>query len=277
MSLPVDSSAVAEHYARPDLISAIHEGVRRLGKTVQTVTAADLAAVDEFHIGGRAATKDLVEKLGLSSASHVLDVGSGIGGTARFIASHAGCQVTGIDLTAEYVATGAILCQWLGLDRRVSLQVASALAMPFPDAGFSAASMLHVGMNIPDKARLFLEIGRVLQAGALFGVYDVMRMAEGDLTFPLPWATSPRSNAVATPVTYRSALRSAGFEIVGERDRKDFAMAYFADQRARASGPAPPLGLHLLMGDRRQDQVRNMVAALASGLIAPVEIIARKT
>jgi SAM-dependent methyltransferase len=269
---------VSEHYAHGNLIAAIHEGVIALGKTTSTVTIDDLAPMDEFHIGGRTATVELVGQLNLSAADNVLDIGCGLGGAARFVAEQYQCHVTGVDLTRDYIQAGEALCRWVGLDHRVSLRHADALSMPFPDHTFSAAYMLHAGMNIADKVRLCSEVSRVLKSGSLFAVYDVMRTGDGDLTYPVPWATTPDTNAVAEPEQYRSGLRSAGFEILRERNRRDFALAYFNQMQLRMSAPGgpAPLGLHTLMGERRRDQVRNMVKNISLGRIAPFELIARK-
>lgn len=133
-------------------------------------------------------------------------------------------------------------------------------------------------MNIEDKERLCLEVARVLQPEALFAVYDVMRMADGELSYPLPRATTRESSALGSPQSYKRALEHAGFEILSERNRRDFALAYFENLRSRASAAADPapLGLHTLMGDRRQDQIKNMIACISKGVIAPVELLARK-
>ena len=269
-------SRVSDHYARTNLIDAIRDGIDRLGKTTATVTIDDLAPVDEFHIGGRKATEELLARLGPSAINHLLDVGSGLGGAARFAADRYKCRVTGIDLTSDYVEAGKILCTWVALDHCVSLHHASALSIPFPDESFDAAYMLHVGMNVDDKAKLCSEVARVLRIGSLFGVYDVMRLADGELTYPLPWATTPETNAVATPQVYRDALQSAGFEILSQRDRTDFALTHFHLQSKMAASDKPPLGLHTLMGERRRDQVRNMIESVSAGRIAPIEMIARK-
>ena len=133
-------------------------------------------------------------------------------------------------------------------------------------------------MNIEDKESLCIEVARILQPGSQFAVYDVMRTAEGELSYPLPWATTRESSAVAPPAQYKRALESAGFEILSERNRTDFALAYFNDlqSRAKAAGTPTPLGLHTLMGERRQDQIKNMIESISTGAIAPVELIARK-
>lgn len=271
-------SPVADHYARSDLVAAIREGLGCIVKTEATVTAEDLAPVDEFHIGGRAATGAMAQQLGLTREDSLLDIGCGLGGPARQIAAQFGCRVTGIDLTRDYIEAGNVLSGWLQLQDRVSLQEGNALSMPFADKSFSAAYMLHVGMNIADKSALFANVARVLRAGARFSIYDVMRTGDGELPYPLPWASTAATNAIASPTHYRDALSKAGFEIVSERDRRDVALDYFARQKAQAAATGPaPLGVHTLMGARRPEMIRNMSESISDGLIAPVEIIARKS
>lgn len=272
-----DRSSVSAHYARSGLIAAIRDGLALLGKTPETVTIDDLAPVDEFHIGGRTATAELLDQLAPSPADHVLDIGSGLGGAARFVADRYRCRVTGIDLTSDYVEAGNTLCAWVGLADRVSLQCANALAMPFPGGTFSAAYMLHVGMNIEDKARLFAGVRRALKPGGIFGVYDVMRTGDGDFSFPVPWAATAATSFVRTPAEYRALLQAAGFAVVKERSRRDFAIDFFQQMRARAAqaGGPPPLGLHLVMGADFGAKTANMIDNLQRGLIAPTEIVAR--
>jgi ubiquinone/menaquinone biosynthesis C-methylase UbiE len=270
---------VSNHYTHGNLVAAIRGGIESFGKTINSVTVDDLAPVDEFHIGGRQASEDFLSQLDLTPEKQVLDVGCGLGGAARFVASHYGCQVTGIDLTPEFIETGRVVCGWVGLSSHVSLHQGSALAMPFADRVFDRAYILHVGMNIGDKAKLCSEVSRVLRPNSLFGIYDIMRTGDGELSYPVPWATTPASSAVATPAEYREALKKAGFAIVAERNRRDFALAFFDQLRARtaAAGGPPALGLHILMGRNTPDKVQNMIQNISGGRIAPVEVIARKS
>jgi ubiquinone/menaquinone biosynthesis C-methylase UbiE len=270
---------LVDHYTHGDLVAAIRSGIEALGKTIDAVTIDDLAPVDEFHIGGRRASEDFLSQLALTPDKHVLDVGCGLGGAARFVASRYRCRVTGIDLTPEYVETARVLCRWVGLEQRISLHQGSALSMPFADGTFDGAFMLHVGMNIADKTKLCAEVARVLRPRSLFGIYDVMRVGEGELTYPVPWAPTAASSAVAEPDEYRAALEAAGFAVIAQRNRRDFALAFFEQLRTRtaaAEGP-PPLGLHLLMGRATPDKVQNMIRNITHGLIAPVELIACKS
>ena len=273
-----DAKLVAQHYTHGDLVEAIRDGVEKLGKSIEEVQVDDLAAVDEFHIGGRIATETFLDQLGITSDHHVLDLGCGLGGGSRFAAQRYGCRVTGVDLTPEYIETGNVLCEWVGLDTQVQLQVEDAMALPHPDDSFDRAYMMHVGMNIADKASLASELHRVLRPGGIVGIYDIMQTSDGDLEFPVPWANEPSGSSVSSPAVYRLALESAGFSIVAERNRRDFALEFFAQLQARVAnvGGQPPLGLHILMGGTAAVKVNNMIENISRNLVAPVELLAEK-
>ena len=270
---------VANHYADVDLLSAIEAGVKALGKSSTTVSIADLAPVDEFHIGGRPATTELGERLGLSADMELLDLGCGIGGAARFFASTFGCRVTGLDLTPGYIDVARSLTEWTGLADGVQYETGSALDLPFDDGSFDCTTQLHLGMNIAAKADLFAEVHRVLRPGSRFGVYDILRLGAGEIAYPVPWASEASTSFVDDLPTYRDALEAAGFEVTAERERREFALAFFDSLRARMQeqGGPPPLGLHLVMGADAPQKIANMVDAIAAGTIAPVEIIAQRS
>ncbi|MEN0075073.1 MAG: class I SAM-dependent methyltransferase [Paracraurococcus sp.] len=270
-------STVAQHYARESLEHAILAALAAMGKDVEHLAPEDLAPVDEFHIGGRAATRDLADAMRLAPGMALLDIGCGLGGAARFFAGERGCRVTGLDLTEDYVRCAAALAQRVGLGGETEFRQGSALDLPFAEASFDAATLLHVGMNIADKARLFAEARRVLRPGGVFGLYDVMREGEGDLAFPVPWAAGAATSFVEGADTYRRLLEAAGFAVEAVRSRRAFAIAFFQRMRAAAAaaGGPSPLGLHLLMGETAPLKARAMLGNLEAGLIAPTEIIAR--
>jgi SAM-dependent methyltransferase len=270
--------SVSDHYSHGDLLNAIEAALSAVGKTTGDVTIEDLAPVDEFHIGGRFATDNLIDQLDFTEQFHVLDVGCGLGGAARYVATKYKNRVTGVDLTPEYIETGKVLCSWLNLDGCITLEQGSALSMPFQDNMFDGGYMLHVGMNIGDKKALFTEIARVLKPGASFGVYDIMLQNNNELVYPVPWATESSTSKLATPVQYKEALGDAGFEISHENNRRDYALDFFKKLREKteAAGGPPPLGLHTLMQETTADKIKNMINNISNGCIAPVEIIASK-
>ncbi len=267
---------VARHYAQGGLEAAILAGLAAAGKDPARLGMDDLAPVDEFHIGGRRATEELAARLPLAPGMKLLDIGSGLGGAARFLATRHGCDVTGIDLTAEYVAVANMLAARVGLAGRVRYLEGSAMALPFADASFDGATMLHVGMNIADKGALFRGVRRVLKPGGFFAIYDVMAEdGGGDLAYPVPWATTAATSFVERAASYRAWLAESGFVVTHERNRRDLAMEFFARLRAAGANGPPPLGLHLVMGEATRAKVANMIGNVERGLVAPVEIVAR--
>ena len=207
-----------------------------------------------------------------------MDVGCGLGGAARYVASKLEVNVTGIDLTSEYIETGNSLCNWLNLDGCVSLEQGNALSMPYEDNSFDGGYMLHVGMNIDDKTALFSEIFRVLKPGGAFGIYDIMRQKEGELTYPVPWAKDNKTSKLETPVHYKTILNNIGFEIAQENNRRDFSLEFFKKLRENAETrkTSPALGLHILMQENTSNKITNMINGITNGVIAPVEIIVIK-
>jgi ubiquinone/menaquinone biosynthesis C-methylase UbiE len=275
--MSVDADLV-EHYGGDNLLAAIEAGLDAMGLTPATATIDVLGPVDEFHVGGRPATTDLCERLGVESDSTLVDVGCGIGGTARFLASTFGCEVTGVDLAPTYVAVARELTTWTGLGDSVRFEVGSALEMPLDAESFDGAVQLHVGMNIEDKQRLCNEVFRVLRPGGRYALYDIMRTSDDPLTYPVPWAANESMSFVDELPSYRTALESAGFEVEQVRHRGVFAIEFFTAMRKKSAsgGSPPPLGLHIILGQDAPVKIANMVDAISAGTIAPVEIICRK-
>jgi ubiquinone/menaquinone biosynthesis C-methylase UbiE len=177
---------IASHYTRERLKEKILQAVVETARDPGHLTAGDFAAVDEFHVGGLEATQQLATQMELRPGLRLLDVGSGIGGPARYFAAEHNCKVTGIDLTEEFVEVAKSLTQLVKLDRLAEFQQASAFDLPFEPETFDDAYMIHVGMNIADKAGLCREVRRVLKPGGLFAVFDIMRTGDGAIRYPVP-------------------------------------------------------------------------------------------
>jgi len=267
---------VAQHYGSKDLEANILSALRQAGKDVAHLTIDDLAGLDEFHLGWRQQTAALGRDLGLSSSDHMLDIGCGIGGPARYFADRHHCHVTGLDLTPEFVAVARSLTRSCGLSAKVRFETGSALGMPFAAGAFDAACLIHVGMNIADKPKLFAETRRVLQPGGRFAVYDVMAIGSDTLTYPMPWSATPTTSFVAAPDAYRKWLTDAGFKLEAENNRRDVVLSQVREMRAQAATDGPPiLGLHVIMGPQAKVRLQNVMAALEQGHIAPVGMILR--
>lgn len=263
---------VANYYTHGELEGKIVGLLRSAGKNLEQLRADDMAAIDEFHLGGREATHALAGFMQLRPGMHLLDVGCGIGGPARYFAER-GCQVTGIDLTEEFVRVAQSLTRMVKLDQLANFRQASALKLPFDAGTFDAAYTIHVCMNIADKVGVFREVARVLKPGARFTIYDIMRSSDGPLAFPVPWAQTPDTSFVASLDDYRQGLQAAGFRIDHQRDRRQFAVEFMQRRMAQdASGPLV-LGIHVLMGEQAPLMLKNVNMAITSGALTPVEMV----
>lgn len=262
---------IVAHYGGADLFDQIVSALEASGVAADKLTPDHLKPVDEFHIGGAEATTALLDQLQIATGSKVLDVGSGIGGPARLMAQRYGADVCGVDLTPAFVDTARRLTDAVGL--KASFVLGSALDLPFEDESFDLATLLHVGMNLPDKPRLFAEAARVIKPGGCFAVYDIMQIGAHPV-FPLPWASTPEGSFLAAPADYLLAAEAAGFKLRARRDRGEAAKAFFAAMKARMAEPGPPaVGLPMVMGGDAPTKIANMVESVGAGDIVPVEMI----
>lgn len=274
----ISEDLVSQHYSHGGLLEAIKVALIQQGNVMDRLTLADLSAVDEFHVGGRMATEHLLSQVNFAADQEILDVGCGLGGTARYTANKFNNRVTGIDLSAEYIETGKHLCQWVGLDKQVTLHHGSALSMPFEDKKFDGATLCHVGMNIQDKAGLFNEIYRVLKPGSRFAIYDIMLAGSGELIYPLPWATDVSCSYLSSLDEYQLTLTQAGFSVLHVNNRRDFALEFFTalTHRNLTKGGVAPLSLHTVMGTNSGDKINNMLKKIRDNVIAPIELFVHK-
>lgn len=267
---------VAEHYTTGALLLRVCEALKKLGVDPDAPTPEDLKPVDEFHTGGVQATDDLLGQLSIAPTDRVLDIGSGIGGTARHVAMRTGAHVTGVDLTPEFVETARELSALVGLADLTDFHTGSALALPVKNACIDHALLIHVGMNIEDKASLMTEARRALKPGGTFAIFDVMRAEDetSELIFPLPWSERPETSFVAPLAVYEAAAEDAGFTVTARRLRAGFALKFFEDVFARVAEHGPsPLGIHLMMRETAGEKLKNYVDNVKAGRIAPTELI----
>ncbi len=229
------------------------------------LTPEQLGALDQFHTRGLAATAELAKLAGLSAAMSVLDLGSGVGGPARFLAATYGCRVTGVDLSEPFVEAARYLTERTGQSERVSFQTASALELPFDHGGFDLVLLQHVAMNIGDRARLYREIRRVLKSGGRFATFDVV-LNSGEPHYPLPWARTPATSFLLTAAATREAIEPAGFRTLAWQDDTEAAKAWFA--QLRASGPPPSPNLGVVMGPDFPQLAANLGRNLMEGRLA---------
>lgn len=253
------------------LVGAIASSLDAAGLDRSTLQPADLAPVDEFHIRGRAASLEILDALGVTANSQVVDLGSGLGGPARTLAELTGCRVTGVDLTPEFCEVATALSEWTGLSDRTRFQVGDATATGLPDATMDAAFTVHVAMNIPNKAALYAEAFRVLRPGGRFVIYDVLQGDGGGVRYPVPWASDASTSFLATQEEMRELLSGAGFTVTSEVDSSDESLDWFREVRAgiERDGP-PPVTFAAFLGDAFGQMAANQVVNLEERRIRTV-------
>jgi len=270
--------AIDRHYGKGGILRSIMDALPDALGEDRVPTPDDLAPVDEFHNRGRAATVELAELAGFGRGDRVIDVGCGLGGSARYLAVEHGCEVSGIDATQEYVDTASTLAAMVGLDGAVSFRQASALSLPFEDESFDGAWTEHVQMNVPDKAGFFGEIARVLRPGGRVAFHEILAGDGGEPAYPVPWAGEPNISFLADETAIRDALSRSRLEPAEWRDTTEVSLEWARGvrERIRESGP-PPLGLHLLMGESAPTKLGNMIHNMETGAIRVVQAVAHRS
>lgn len=265
------------YYSPNDLYNRIIEGLHKLGKDLSKITLDDLQPVDEFHIRGDAATKELIKLSSFTSDMHILDVGCGIGGSTRRLSHQTGCRVTGIDLSDEYIDVAQQLTQLLGMQERVTFAACSALDMPFGDNSFDGVWSLQMNMNVEDKLSWLKEVHRVIKPGGHAVLYEVCAHKNTPLHFPVPWAQESSMSFLVPPESFREVIIAAGFDIEVWNDKTDLAQQAFANAREPVGEPKlPALGVYLLVGNDIQTKAYNLHRNLDEERVSLIEAVAVK-
>ena len=255
---------VRDHYRATGLTKRLKTALAAFGPEDRRLTPQQLAGLDQFHTRGLAATAELANLAGITADMTVLDVGSGVGGPARFLAAAYGCRVVGVDLSEPFVEAARYLTERTGLTGQASFEIASALELPFDEGRFDVVLLQHVAMNISDRARLYREIRRVVRFGGRFATFDIVSNG-GEPHYPLPWARTPATSFLLSAAATREAIEPAGFATLAWRDDLEAARAWIAG--LRASGPPPSPNLGVVMGADFAQLAANLGRSLMEGRI----------
>jgi len=263
-------------YGSHSRIAAVEDALRAAGFGEGPIPWDALAPLDQFHVGGLAATHQLAQRLAIAPRSRVLDVGSGLGGPSRFLAATYGCDVTGIDSTAPYVEIAEMLTQRTGLADRVRSVTGEATDLPFEDGCFDIAWTQHVAMNIAGRAELYAGVYRVLVPGGRFAMYDVIAGDAGPIEYPVPWASDASGSYVTSAAEMRGALETAGFAIEVWEDTTQSALGWFAAPAPAGVGRGTALALPIVTGADFPARAGNLARNIREGRARLVQVVATR-
>ena len=268
-----DPDRITGHYASTGIVERIRAA---LGPGTP-VTPDTLAAMDHFHGRGLAATEEMVRLLDPQPGERILDIGSGIGGPARWIAYHYRCDVTGIDLTAEFCAAARALGDLTGQSARVEFVEGSALDMPFADASFERAYSQNVVMNIADKRAFYAEAYRVLKPGGVLVLSNLCEGENGPPYYPAPWADTPATSFLATVEETRADIGASGFEILSLEDTTPRTRPNVTRMLEKfEAGGFPAQNVHVALGDHIRDYQLNSMRSTRDGRLRTIEALVRR-
>jgi SAM-dependent methyltransferase len=244
--------------------------LNRLGEQeieLSNVSRRDIADVDEFHVRGAEVSHELASRIRLDN-SKVLDVGCGIGGPSRMLADDYNCQVTGIDLSHEYIRTAKGLSELVGLQDKTEYIWSNALDLPFDNGSFDVVWTQHVQMNIRHKLKFYSEIERVLSEQGTLIYYDIFKTDSGEVNFPVPWADYPSASFLGTTENMDDILERLCFKNLLTSDETDKGTRFLDDlfKNLKKNGPSK-LGLNVLMGPSTKEKLMNILLGLKEGQI----------
>lgn len=268
---------IADHWGKGDVYGRIVAALEKMSKPLDAVTMEDLAPVDHFHARGLPATVELADRLPVKAGQHILDIGCGLGGPARYMARRFQCKVSGIDITGPFVEAANKLTTLLRMQDQVQIRLGDGQRLPYADASFDGAYAQHVTMNVSDRAGFFGEAYRVLKSGAFFALTEHGLGPKGDPYHPVPWSEDGSGAYLITPAETRACPFQAGFvDIVMEDTGAKYVAAYKARIAMAERGEVPPLGIHILMGGNAPEKTHNSARNIEEGRTHLLMVVCRK-
>lgn len=269
------STPINSHYGQSNLSGRIVKALKGAGKDLEDLSLDDLALFDELHAGGRDSTRALANLAGLQPGMSVLDVGSGVGGPARTLASEYGCSVIGIDITDEFVQAAAMLTDRIQLNDSVTFRTGSALELPFEDEAFDVVWSQNSFMNIEDKEAAIREAVRVVRPDGILAIEAIVAGSKNGLEYPVFWANTPDISFLTTPEEFRRLMTQAKLIELEWENVTQRAIEGGRRQQAIPSEERPILGIDVIY-ENVPVKARNTMRGFEEGQIMDINAVYRR-
>lgn len=253
---------IEQQYSIPNLDERVFNALEKVKNGEKKFSRNDFASFDEFHIQGIKATRELATLVPIEPNMKILDIGSGVGGPARTLASEFNAQVVGIDAVESFSQLATKLSSLIKLEQQTRFVHGSALALPFENDLFDVVWMQHMNMNIQDKGKLYAEATRVLRSGGKIALYEICqgKNTTESLDYPVPWANNETVNHLARPEEIIAKIEQNGLQAQVVKNVTWECLNWFTKiLEAAKVGKANPLGLHLVSGDDFRLKAENIV------------------
>lgn len=256
---------IEDHYLKEGLFEDIVHRLKVQNIDLNNVKRSDIAGVDEFHVRGAAVSRELANGININGLK-VLDVGCGLGGPCRMLADEYNCQTTGIDLSKEYIRTANKLSELVNLNNKTTFIQGNATELPFEDNHFDVVWTQHVQMNVPNKKKFYYEINRVLKSGGYFLFYDILKKGNGEINYPMPWASDSNLSFLFKSEKMNYFLEEFGLTKKQSTNQTQAGIDFLdaLDNKLKESGPSK-MGLNVLMGETTKPKLMNLLYHLKRG------------
>ncbi len=248
--------------------------------TLEGITELDLAEdpeteiTDQNHVGGTRFVEEMARMSGIGPTSHVLDLGSGLGGSARYLAHKYGCHVHGIDLSPERCRGAESLTRLVGLQHLVTFEFGDITELPLPSTPFDVLWDQGSWVHLADKQRFIRRWAPCLRTGGYIAAEDayLKRAPNSSLETELLEALEQSwMSRLVDQQVWTDALTNEGFEIETVEDlstalRDSSARLMEIDKRANPEE----------VPESEKASWRNAIQLTESGLLGYFRIMARR-
>ncbi|MGI9523156.1 MAG: class I SAM-dependent methyltransferase [Hyphomicrobiaceae bacterium] len=272
-----EEKSIADHWGTGDVYGRIMDAMEAASIDPEAVTVEQMAPMDHYHARGFQATIELADELPIKSGDHIVDIGCGLGGPARYLADRFYCRVSGIDITLPFVEAANKLTALLKMDDQVHAELGNGSQLPYDDASFDGGYTLHVTMNVEDRDRFYGEAFRVLKPGAFFAITEHGLGAKGDPFYPCPWSEDGSGAFLVSPETTSDVLNRLGFvDVQIEETGEKYLSGYKRAMELTSQGTVSPFGIHIFMGKTAAAKTSNAARNIEEGRTRPIKIICRR-
>jgi len=267
-------------YNKPELLRSFYNNLKAHNLTSGHIDFRDLLPYDQHHYFGEEALETCIKETGITKNSRVINIGSGLGGPARYLGGVVGCGVLAVELQHDLHRTAEELTHRCDLSHLVHhmagdfLQVGQHFA---PEAYETVVSWLTV-LHISDRASLFRLCYKLLKPGGIFYAEDFFDKNKLTPTEKKILRDQVYCAYVPDMQTYLSQLTDSGFEIVQAKDLTEDWVRYTAERVARFDDNKEQLiQIHRVDTFNRLRYFYNVIKELyAAGNLGGARFVARK-